>query len=617
MKKQFSVPRAAFSTCGGAKASLSVFLAGLFLPAMAMASSWIWWEGEKPTSSNFPASTWLSPSTQAEHSALSGSNLLTAVSIKTYGPYWANYNITVTQQGAYRLFARKIWEYGAFKWQFDGGAYQYASYQTQLMDSADYKQYFGLNWVYLGTVTLSASQHTFRVVLDAADWPNDPYYPNGVDLAGFDAFVLTNDPYYVPRGKLQPGQKYGLAGPGQWSFEPGMDEFTPSAVLDLRSMNESVAGQSGYVRRAGDQSGKFVMGDGTPVRFWGANISSPGCDLLSLTTQARFLAKRGVNLVRYLGNLPASNPTNINAVDPAYVDNVQRIVAAFKQEGIYTEIGLFYPLNFTIRARWGVPGFTNDVIYPTGVVMFDDTLKAAYKQWVSQLFNPTNPYTGIPLAQDPAVAVIEIQNEDSFFFWGFDPSSYPDAQRENLEAKFGAWLIAKYGSIAAAQAGWQGVTLPTDAPASGRMGLVSAWYMTADDADAWFLAFTPRMADQIAFLAAVQRGFYQEIGDFVRNTLGCHSLIESCNWTTADNRFLLDVERFTYTANDVIDSHPYFASVHVNPTSPSTANYGVSVGDYYQSVAVVTNPRQLPSAYKQAAGYANIVSTKAYLRSLA
>jgi hypothetical protein len=239
--------------------------------------------------------------------------------------------------------------------------------------------------------------------------------------------------------------------------------------------------------------------------------------------------------------------------------------------------------------------------------MFDDTLKAAYKQWVSQLFTPTNPYTGIPLAQDPAVAVIEIQNEDSFLF-SIDPSAYPQAQRENLEAKFGAWLIAKYGSIAAAQAGWQGVTLPTDAPASGRMGLAFVWYMTAGDTDAWFLAYTPRMADQIAFLAAVQRGFYQEIGDFVRNTLGCHSLIESCNWTTADNRFLLDVERFTYTANDVIDSHPYFASVHVNPTSPGTANYGVSVGDYYQSVTVVTNPRQLPSAYKQAAGYANIAS---------
>jgi len=85
--------------------------------------------------------------------------------------------------------------------------------------------------------------------------------------------------------------------------------------------------------------------------------------------------------------------------------------------------------------------------------MFDDTLKAAYKQWVTQMFTATNPYTGIPLAQDPALAVIEIQNEDNFLWW-WDPNRLPEPQLQSLETKFGAYLIAKYGSIAAAQANW-------------------------------------------------------------------------------------------------------------------------------------------------------------------
>jgi hypothetical protein len=585
---------------------------GLLVPASAMAGPWIWWEAENPSSSNIPATTWLSPANQTERNACSGGNILTAVNIKTAGPYWANYYVTVAQAGTYRLYTRKIWEYGAFKWRFDGGAWGFASYQLQLLDNGDYKQYFGLNWVYLGDVSLTAGQHLFRVELNVADWPNDPHYNAGVDLAGFDAFLLDADPF-VPRGKLKPGDKYNLAEPGKWSFEPPIDDFSTAALLDLRSLNEPVAGQSGCVRTAADASGKFVLGDGTPVRFWGVNVGAEALDLASMTVQAKFLAKRGVNLVRFLGNLCASSPTNINAVDAFFVDNTRRAVAAFKQEGIYTELNFFWASAFTIRKEWGVDGYTDDKTGPTAILMFDDKLKAAYKQWVTQLFAPTNAYTGIPLAQDPAVAIIELQNEDSFFFWTFDPSSLPQAQRQKLETKFGAWLIAQYGSIAAAQAGWGGVSLTTDAPASGSMGLASAWYMTATDTDPWFLAFTPRMADQIHFLTDLQRAFYQEMGDFFRNILGCHNLITSCNWTTADELFLLDAERYTYTPNDVIDKHAYFDAIQVNPTNPGNENWSVNVGDYYQSHAVVTNPRLLPAAIKQITGYPQTCSESTWM----
>ena len=41
----------------------------------------------------------------------------------------------------------------------------------------------------------------------------------------------------------------------------------PRALLDLRYLNEKEAGQSGFVRLTADGDG-FVLGDGTPVRFW-------------------------------------------------------------------------------------------------------------------------------------------------------------------------------------------------------------------------------------------------------------------------------------------------------------------------------------------------------------
>ena len=578
-------------------------------------SPWIWWEAESPSASNFPASTWLSPSSQSEHDALSGGDILTAVNIKATGPYWANYNVNVAAAGTYRFYTRKLWNYGPFKWRFDSGAWVLANSQLQLMDGAGYKPNFPLDWVYLGDVTLAAGAHTFGLEMNAADWPNEPDN-SAADFGGFDAFLLSAQPF-VPRGKLKLSQKYNLAEPGKWNFEPLPDVFSPTALLDLRSLNEPVAGQSGFVRAAGDHSGKYVLGDGTPVRFWGVNVGNSGSDLASLSQQAKFLAKRGVNLVRYHHQLPTSDANDINAVDPAYIEGAHRTVAAFKQEGIYTEFSLFWELPFTIRKEWGVDGYTNDVSSPTVILMFDEKVKAAYKQWARQLFTATNAYTGLTLAQDPAVAIIEVQNEDSFFWWTFDPNAFPQAERQKLETKFGTFLLAKYGSLAAAQAAWGQVTMPapydTDAPASGRMALASAWYMTAGLTDGWFLAYTPRMADQIQFLTELQRAFYQEIRDYYRNTLGCAILIEPCNWTTADGRFLLDAERYTYTVNDVIDKHSYFDPVHVNPNSPGTGSFAVSVGDYYQSIAAVKNPRSLPAAYKQVAGFPHNVSESTWV----
>lgn len=192
------------------------------------------------------------------------------------------------------------------------------------------------------------------------------------------------------------------------------DDFSPAALLDLRSLNERVAGQSGFVKVAADHSGKYVLGDGTPVRFWGVNVFNNGSDG-SLSQQAKFLAKRGVNLVRYHQQLPTNDPKDINAVDPTYLEGAHRTVAAFKQEGIYTEFSLFWEVPFTIRKEWGVEGYTADKTGPSVILMFDEKLKAAYKEWARRLFSATNSYTGLTLAQDPSVAIIEIQNEDSFF----------------------------------------------------------------------------------------------------------------------------------------------------------------------------------------------------------
>jgi len=75
------------------------------------------------------------------------------------------------------------------------------------------------------------------------------------------------------------------------------DDFRQNALLDLRPLNEKVAGQSGYVTV--DPQGAFRLGSGEIARFWGVN-SNVRDDQAStrLATHARFLSKRGVNMVR-------------------------------------------------------------------------------------------------------------------------------------------------------------------------------------------------------------------------------------------------------------------------------------------------------------------------------
>lgn len=96
---------------------------------------------------------------------------------------------------------------------------------------------------------------------------------------------------------------------GKWAFAPPRDDFSSNSMLDLRSLNERVAGESGYVTRSKDGN-DFLLGNGKPARFWAVNTSY---DKANLDRHARFLAKRGVNMVRFHGNItPKDNLLSID-----------------------------------------------------------------------------------------------------------------------------------------------------------------------------------------------------------------------------------------------------------------------------------------------------------------
>ena len=160
----------------------------------------------------------------------------------------------------------------------------------------------------------------------------------------FDAFLLINGPF-MPAGRLKPGESAKAQEPGWFAWEPSADPFNDSPI-DLRYLNEKFAGDHGYVRRDGN---RFVLGDGTPVRFWltQANLNQMQKPMIDL--HSRRLAKYGVNLVR-MGFMDLFKTWRLGDTErfKQQLDGVHYTVASLKAQGIYCYFGhLFWDTAIT------------------------------------------------------------------------------------------------------------------------------------------------------------------------------------------------------------------------------------------------------------------------------
>ncbi|MHB8954842.1 MAG: hypothetical protein ACYC4U_17870, partial [Pirellulaceae bacterium] len=218
--------------------------------ARAAEPTYVWWEGEATTETNFPTHAGFSADTFANSrdEVLSGGDWLTNDANRASGEAepFAKYRITVAAGGTYQLYTRKFWKHGPFRWRIGEGQWQTCGGDVALLDSTPIRQFLEANWVRLGEVTLTAGNQTFELRLLAKEGQSK--------VAAFDAFVLMQSPF-VPRGKLKPDGKSGQAADGFWAFEPDADMFE-HRDLDLRPLNESQAGVSGHVRREG---GRLVL----------------------------------------------------------------------------------------------------------------------------------------------------------------------------------------------------------------------------------------------------------------------------------------------------------------------------------------------------------------------
>lgn len=204
-------------------------------------------------------------------------------------------------------------------------------------------------------------------------------------------------------------------GPDWVALDQPKDVASRSA-LDFSPKSTSPAGAKGWLKSV---NGHFVFeNDPTPQRFYGANLCFSACYLGKKDADilARRLQMMGYNSVRLhhydvdlTGGWTTSGSTS-TSLSPAKLDQLHYLIAALKRRGIYVAIDLF-----TIRQ------IRNNEILP-GVLGTDEykalqlVHQGARDNWLafsSNLLNSVNPYTGLALKNDPALAWICVVNENT------------------------------------------------------------------------------------------------------------------------------------------------------------------------------------------------------------
>ncbi len=564
----------------------------------------IWVEGEAATGKNVNPHPWWYDQVQKEQ--LSGGAWLSNFAEGKDKQGSAEYKINVAAAGKYAFWLRANPTQTKLDYQMNDGAWTSVPAEEGWLEvaniAADGKPDLRfIGWKKLGDFDLKPGPLTLRFKM----------YSAAQNHGAIDAFVLTTLAW-TPRGLDKPGAVAAAvpAAPigDSWAFNYSGDTLREGSPIDLRYLNEKVAGQSGFVKLSTDGN-DFALGDGTPARFWAANVTTYRGSQEDLDKSARFLAKLGVNMVRMHGSFsPKAKDAKAADVDREEIDRCWKLVAAMKKQGIYTTISPFWANagHAGVKASWGLAGY-GDGQDIWGLIFFNDDLRAAYKAWVKELYTKVNPYTGLKLADDPAVGLIQIQNEDGLFFW--TQQTIKPEQKAILDKKFAQWLLKKYGSFDKTRAAWDNFSVKEDDFARESVSTLIIWELTQTQSG----GKAKRVNDQTQFFAELQRDFYKDIADFYRKDLGCKQLINASNWTTADNEKLGDIERWTYTATDVIAVNRYYnGGAHVGPNT----GWRIDPGDFIQSISALKNPTALPTALKQVAGHPTIVTESTWVHPL-
>ena len=162
------------------------------------------------------------------------------------------------------------------------------------------------------------------------------------------------------------------------------------------------------------------------------------------------MAKFGLNAVRFhfldatwgtprLINYESGDSRNWNA---DALDRLDYFIARLKEQGIYADLNLLVGRRFGVGD--GVDATVNQLDWKAAhaIGFFHAPHMEAQKRYARQLLTHLNPYTKLTYVQDPAVALVEINNENGLIHTWMDGTfdALPDVFAPDLRNQWNQWL---------------------------------------------------------------------------------------------------------------------------------------------------------------------------------
>jgi len=212
--------------------------------------------------------------------------------------------------------------------------------------------------------------------------------------------------------------------------------------LDLSHLNDKPAGKHGFIKARGES---LTDDRGLPWRYFGTNLTAEACfpDEEQARKLAAHFAKSGLNLVRF--HFMDENWSGVHLVrkdgqpglNEEALARLDYFFAELKKHGIYANLNLHVGRKYPDQPK-EAPDMSKgiDNIYPP----YADALK----QYARDLLTHVNPHTGLAYVDDPAVAIVEVNNENTLLMNSFWPAKISGPVKEHIQKSWTQWAAMKY-----------------------------------------------------------------------------------------------------------------------------------------------------------------------------
>jgi len=364
----------------------------------------------------------------------------------------------------------------------------------------------------------------------------------------------------------------------QWFTWKGTGNFGPDSAITLSDWLEKPAGKHGRIEAKKDT----LIYNGQPIKLWGINIcfasTAPPKDLAE--KQAKMYADVGINTVRFHKYAGGSgwagilNGESFTEFDPEKLDRFDYFFAKLKEQGIYVKFSPTFG-TFTLGPKdeakipfWNEMGpmKRNRLTSPAGGAYLSEELRDLQIEQMTKLLAHRNPYTGLTYAEDPALVVVELLNEQSLLFFTTTRTlQNVPTLRKRAAQQFTNWLIEQYGSQEAVMERWGEQSLNAyagegiDGESFEKQSIVpygNPWFFDPDQLSGSQAPYQERLFDTMLFYYKLQNDFYDAYTQALRKA-GYEGEVVASNWQ-AGRAFSHFYNLHSDARIGMIDRHNYF-----------------------------------------------------------